>query len=120
MALRIVIVDDSLDFLDAARDALQKEGAIVEGSASTSAEALHLAEALQPDVILVDVHLGDESGLELAQRLAEAHDTPIVLISAYLASELADLIVASAAIGFVSKSELSATTVSNLLRSASS
>jgi len=115
VALRIVIVDDNWHFLNAARNVLQQEGVEVVGFATTSEEALQLAEELRPDVILVDVDLGEESGFELAQRLAMADAASVVLISAYPEAELSDLIAASPAVGFVSKSELSARAVVNLL-----
>ena len=112
--MRILIVDDSRRFLDAACGALERDGVTVVGAASTSAEALRLAEELRPDGILVDVDLGEESGLDLAQELAPSDAAPVVLISVYAESELADLIAASPAVGFVSKSELSASAVSRL------
>jgi two-component system nitrate/nitrite response regulator NarL len=113
--LRILIVDDSRHFLNAARGALEQDGITVVGVASTSAEALQLARQLRPDGILVDIDLGDESGLDLAREFASAEAAPVVLISAYPESELADLIAASPAVGFVSKSQLSASAVSSLL-----
>lgn len=113
--LRILIVDDSRHFLDAARGALEQNGVTVVGVASTSADALRLARELDPDAILVDVDLGDESGLDLARQFASADAPPVLLISAYPESELADLIATSSAIGFVSKSELSAGLVSSLI-----
>lgn len=113
--LRILIVDDSRHFLDAARGALEQDGVTVVGVASTSAEALQLARELRPDGILVDIDLGDESGLDLAREFASSGGPPVVLISAYPESELADLIAASPAVGFVSKSELSASAVSSLI-----
>ena len=115
VAMRIVIVDDSSHFLRAARNALRQEGADVVGSASTIQEALQLAEELRPDVILVDVDLGEESGFDLAERLTAAGAANVVLISAYPEAELADLIAASPALGFVAKSELSARAVSDVL-----
>jgi DNA-binding NarL/FixJ family response regulator len=115
VALRVVIVDDSSHFLTAARNVLRQEGADVVGTASTIQEALQLAEELRPDVILVDVDLGEESGFDLAERLSAADAASVVLISAYPESELADLIAASPALGFVAKSELSARAVSDLL-----
>lgn len=114
-ALRMVIVDDSSHFLDAACNVLERDGVNVVGVAGTSAEAFKVVEELRPDVILVDVDLGEESGFDLARRLAASADARVVLISAYPESELADLIAVSAADGFVSKSELSAGAVSNLL-----
>jgi DNA-binding NarL/FixJ family response regulator len=115
IALRLVIVDDNVHFLEAARTVLQDDGIDVVGVARTSAEALRNAAALQPDVILVDVDLGEESGLDLAQELAASGHARIVLISAYPESELADLIATSPALGFVPKSQLSARAVVRLL-----
>jgi two-component system, NarL family, nitrate/nitrite response regulator NarL len=117
MTLRYLIVDDNRHFLEAARDLLERNGVTVCGVATTSREALVLAAELRPDVILVDIDLGAESGFDVAQRLAEASDSPVVLISAYPEAEFVDLIAASPAAGFVSKSELSARAVSDLLGS---
>jgi len=68
-ALGILIVDDNLLFLEAARDRLEQGGLRVVGVAATSAEALRRAEELRPEVVLVDVMLGTESGFELARLL---------------------------------------------------
>jgi CheY-like chemotaxis protein len=83
------------------------------GAASTSADALPKAEVLRADVVLVDVSLGDESGIELARRLVAdpAHEARVILISARSEAEVADVIALSAAAGFLSKSELSADTI---------
>ena len=113
--LRILIVDDSRHFLDAARSTLEQDGLTVVGVAATSTEARRLALELRPDGILVDIDLGDESGLDLARELASQDAPPVVLISAYPESELADLIAASPAVGFVSKSDLSGRVVSSLI-----
>jgi DNA-binding NarL/FixJ family response regulator len=116
MAQRYLLVDDNRGFLEAARDLLERQGVDVVGVASTSAETLRLVAQLRPDVVLVDIDLGDESGIDLASRLAMGTgDTRIVLISAYPEAEFADLVAASGAVGFVSKAELSAQAVSNLL-----
>jgi two-component system, NarL family, nitrate/nitrite response regulator NarL len=119
MALRHLIVDDNETFLVAARDLLESEGGIVVGQATTSAEALRLAAELDPDVILVDIDLGEESGFELAQRLATEVPAPVVLISTYPEAEFTDLIAPSPAAGFISKSELSAAAVLEVLGSGS-
>jgi CheY-like chemotaxis protein len=113
--LRILIVDDSRHFLDAARGVLEQDGITVVGVASTSAEALQLAGNLRPDGILVDIDLGEESGLDLARELASSRAAPVVLISAYPESDLSDLIAGSPAVGFLSKADLSAGAVTSLL-----
>jgi DNA-binding NarL/FixJ family response regulator len=109
--LSCLIVDDNAQFLEAATDLLRREGITVVGVASTIAEALQKAGELQPDVYLVDIDLGDESGFDLAERLAAAPSSKpsrVILISTYSEMDFADLITASPAIGFLSKSELSA------------
>ena len=74
--LRCLIVDDNASFLDAATNLLEREGLDVVGVASTSDEALRQAEELRPDVVLVDIMLGTESGFDLARRLADAVPGP--------------------------------------------
>jgi len=105
--IRCLIVDDNQPFLDAARLLLKREGVAVVGVATTSAEALRLEEELQPDVVLVDIRLGDESGFELARRLSGT----VILISTHAQSEYAEEIIASQAAGFIPKAQLSASAV---------
>jgi DNA-binding NarL/FixJ family response regulator len=117
MAVRCLIVDDNRAFLEAARTLLEREGLTIAGVASTSADALRQAETLRPDVVLVDVSLGDESGFELARRLVADHvrAAPVILISTRSKDDLADAIAQSPAAGFLAKSELSADAIRGLL-----
>jgi DNA-binding NarL/FixJ family response regulator len=115
--LRCLIVDDNRRFLDAARGLLEREGVAVVGVASTSAEALHQVQELQPDVTLVDIDLGGESGFELVRQLAGRAPRRMILISTHAEQDYADLIAMSPAIGFVPKSALSAAAIRALLDS---
>ena len=116
MALRLLIVDDNDHFLAAAQSLLEREGLDVVALASTSAEAVRSARELRPDVTLVDIDLGDESGFDLVRELTESADSArVVLISAYPETDLQDLIDASPAVGFLSKSRLSARAIHDLL-----
>lgn len=110
MTLRSLLVDDNSRFLSAARELLEREGLEVVGVASTAAEATRLVGDLDPDVCLVDIDLGNESGFELARQLAaEDNRSPhVILISAYPERDFTDMIADSPAIGFLSKPELSA------------
>jgi DNA-binding NarL/FixJ family response regulator len=109
VALRCLIVDDNPDFLAAARRLLTRDRIEVVGVALQAAEALRLADALQPDVVLVDVYLGADDGFELAHRFAERTGAgpAVLMISTYGEKDLVDLLAASPAVGFVPKSELS-------------
>jgi CheY-like chemotaxis protein len=114
--LRAVVVEDSAEFLRAARSLLEREGIIVAASASTGAEALRRVAEHHPDIVLVDVRLGDESGFDVAERLGR--HTPVILISAHPEQDFADLIDASPAIGFLPKSRLSGRAIVELLATA--
>ena len=108
--IRVVIVDDNPDFLDSARRLLEHQGVCVVGVASTNADALRSVQELRPDVTLVDVHIGDESGFDLAEDLHEidgAATAPVILISTHAEPDLTDMIETSPAIGFLAKSALS-------------
>ena len=112
-----LIVDDSPPFFEAARQLLADDGVTVVGFAATSDQAVRETLALAPDVALVDVDLGTESGFDVAQRLAGLPEggPPVVLISAESGSELAELVDASGALGFVSKTDLSGDAIRKLL-----
>ena len=119
MPLCCLIVDDSSSFLAAARELLEREGISVVGVASNSSEALRLVRALEPDVTLIDIELGEESGLDLADRLAELNhhvQTISILISIHSRSDFAELIDASPAAGFLSKSDLAAQAIHSIVR----
>ncbi len=118
MGLRCLIVDDSPDFLQAARALLEQEGMTVIGIVSTSEAAIQLAIGQCPDVTLVDIDLGGSSGLDLTRRLANecgASAGCVILISAHAEEEFADLIEASSAAGFLPKSALSADAIVQLM-----
>ena len=116
VSIRTLIVDDNANFLEAARDLLEREGIAVVGVASTSDEAVRRTAELQPDITLVDVYLGQESGVDLARVLSDPGDpeTRVILISTYAESDFPDL---PASIGFVSKAELSASAIHRVLGS---
>jgi CheY-like chemotaxis protein len=118
VGLDVVVVDDSRSFADIARVLLERQGRRVLGVAGSSAEAVELVAELRPDVVLVDLMLGDESGLDLAQALAgdNSCEVPvIIIISAYPPVDVAELIAASPAAGFLPKSELSSDAIHQIV-----
>jgi DNA-binding NarL/FixJ family response regulator len=117
MTLRCVIVDDSAVFGTTARRLLEHQGMTVLGVAGNGADAMRLTVDLRPDVLLVDIDLGDESGLDLVARLAAATDPAprMILISTHAEEVYADLVAESRAVGFLPKAGLSAVAVRRLL-----
>jgi DNA-binding NarL/FixJ family response regulator len=118
MILRCVIVDDSPDVLRAASELLEREGIAVVGVARTIADATRLVEELEPDVTLVDIDLGPESGFDLARRLAQTRDgagSRSILVSTHDEADFASLIEGSPALGFLPKPDLSAKAIRGLL-----
>jgi DNA-binding NarL/FixJ family response regulator len=123
MAIRCLIVDDNSSFREEMRGLLDEQGLEVVGSAASGDDALAQVAELQPDVALIDIDLGGESGLALARRLqgTAGHLVPkVILISTHDENRFADLIERSSAVGFLSKTDLSAATIRRILDSATS
>ncbi|WP_137292516.1 response regulator [Nocardioides dongxiaopingii] len=82
--IRVLVVDD--DFMVArihTRFVEQTDGFEVVGTAHTGADALRLVEELAPDLLLLDVHLPDQSGLDVLSRLrAAGHRVAVVMVTA--------------------------------------
>ena len=76
------------------------------------------AAELRPDVILVDINLGGQSGFDVVRRLTHEADlapSAVILISTHAEEDYADLIAASRAVVFLPKTRLSACAVGDLL-----
>jgi len=82
--IRVLVVDD--DFMVARIHTAfveRTDGFEVVGTARTGAEALELAATLTPDLVLLDVHLPDLSGLDVLERLRSAgREVAVVMVTA--------------------------------------
>jgi len=118
VALSVVIVDDSESFLASARALLTREGMDVVGVATSPPEAIACVGRLSPDVVVVDLHLGSASGLDLVARLAaEVPDPPAaVLVSSIASDDLAALAVGAAVSGVLTKTDLTAAALESIVR----
>jgi len=117
MPLQCIIVDDYQPFITVARTKLERQGMAVVGVASNGAEALRQARELSPDVALVDISLGTESGFDVAREIGP-YVGCVILISSddhYEDDDYAELIAGSPAVGFLSKATLSADVISRLV-----
>jgi DNA-binding NarL/FixJ family response regulator len=119
MDMRCLIVDDNASFLVAMRYLLERDGAEVLGMASNGAEALERAERLRPDIVLMDVRLGNESGFDVAhcieERFTSDWQPAIILVSTHAEDELFGRIVANPSLGFLEKTAVSVDKIKELL-----
>lgn len=82
--VRAVVVDDHPLFRSGARDLMERSGAFhVVAEAGSGREGLELTLSLQPDLLLLDVRLGDMDGHEALRRLrAAGSDVRVAIITA--------------------------------------
>ena len=114
--MKVLIVDDHPSFRASARRMLEAEGFEVVAEAGTGADALLAAEAWKPELVLLDVHLPDIQGFDVAARLQMNGSAPaVVLTSSHEASDFGALIETSGARGFIPKSELSGEALRRIL-----
>lgn len=116
MARTIVIVDDHDDFRAIATQLLDAAGYEVVGACPDGRSAIAAIAALRPNVVLLDVQLPDIDGFAVIEQLvAGAIEPTIVLTSTREAADYADRIGRSDAVGFITKAELSARSLAELL-----
>jgi len=78
---RILVVDDDPEILSLLKWGLSYEGYAVE-TASNGAEALSKAREKEPDLVVLDVMMPEMDGVEVARRLRQAGDVPILMLTA--------------------------------------
>jgi DNA-binding NarL/FixJ family response regulator len=99
-----------------ARTLLQLEGFEVVGEAADALSALDAVGRLRPDVVVLDIKLPDLDGFEVARRLAQAGDPPVImLVSSRDSSAYRRRLADSPARGFIPKSDLSGAVVAALV-----
>jgi DNA-binding NarL/FixJ family response regulator len=70
--IRILVADDHRQFRAGIRAMLRREAELeLVGEAATGAEAIDAAETLQPDVVLMDLHMPDVNGIEATRHILE-------------------------------------------------
>lgn len=116
MGRTVLIVDDHAGFRASARRLLEAHGYEVAGEAADGADGIRAARSLRPQVVLLDVHLPDMCGLDVAARLFEDEAAPaVVLTSTRDAADFADLISHTRCRGFIPKEGLSGASLAALL-----
>ena len=107
--VRVLIVDDQAPFLAALRAVVARlsEFTLV-GEATSGEQAVELAAATQPDLVLMDINMGGIDGLEATSRIVRARpDTLVVLVSTYTLEQLPPHARSCGAGAYLNKDELS-------------
>jgi DNA-binding NarL/FixJ family response regulator len=115
MTVRVVVVDDQIPFLRAARSVLgAMEGFELVGEARSGEDAIVLADELRPDLVLMDVVMSGIGGVAAARAIADAHPgTRTILVSSYREDDLVLRSVAADA-PYLHKSDLGETALRRL------
>lgn len=115
-ARRVLLVDDHPGFVEAARALLTHEGLDIVGVATTAAEAILLSDRVRPEVLLLDIHLPDRSGIDVAHVLSERDEPPqMILISSDADAALHPDVLTAPVRGFVPKRDLTCAAIEALL-----
>ena len=112
----VLIVDDHAAFRASARALLEAEGFEVVGEAADGAGAVEAVAVLRPEIVLLDIQLPDLDGLAVAEQLAGAEDSPVVvLISSRDAAAYGPRLHQTPARGFIPKAGLSGEALAALI-----
>ena len=106
MTITVILVEDHQMVREALREVLIKESDItVVAEAGDAQEALKQVEALQPDVVVLDIRLPDLNGIEVTARLRDADNrAKVVALSAFSDKRFVTAMLRAGASAYVSKS----------------
>ena len=114
--LRILIVDDLPEFRAAAQELLEGRGHVVVAAVANGTDALEAAARLAPELVLVDMRLAGESGIDVARALTTQHPgISVVLMSILDPGSTVNLAETCGARGFVVKDLLASTDLRSFL-----
>ena len=106
--VRVLTVDDHRPFLEVAHEMIHgmPEFEAV-GEATSGADAMVAADTVDPDLVLIDVHMPEMNGIEASRRLTACHpEIVVVLISTADPSELPATVRTCGAAGVLRKQDL--------------
>ena len=104
-SIRVLIVDDHAIVREGQRALIDTEpGMAVVGEANDGFEAVKLAESLQPDVILLDLHMPRKDGIEAIEEIkAENPEACILVLTSFTEDEKVYAAIKAGAMGYLLK-----------------
>ncbi len=104
MGLKVLVVDDSPVTRTMIADFLQMTGHQVVGEADNLADVLKLLEVHKPDLITLDLSMGQEDGFTVLKGIrAVDKQVKVLIVSANTQQEIYDMLIAEGATGFLMK-----------------
>lgn len=98
----LIAEDEALIRLDLT-EMLTEEGYEVVGEAADGETAVRLAEELRPDLVILDIKMPVLDGLAAAERIAEQHIAPVVILTAFSQRDLVERARAVGAMAYLVK-----------------
>jgi len=103
VSLRIVIADDEAVIRMGLRAMLEERGYRVVGEAGDGRRLLEVVERLRPDLVFLDIKMPGLDGLAAAERLAETHRLPVIVLTAYGERDLVERARQAGVMGYLMK-----------------
>lgn len=82
-SLRILIAEDEQVLLDDLREMVESFGHEVVATVATGKLLVERCRDLNPDLVITDIKMPNMDGLTAAQRIAQNHPVPVVIVSAH-------------------------------------
>ena len=101
--MRVLIAEDETIIRLDLRQLLERAGHDVVGEARDGAEAVALAASLEPELILMDVKMPRQGGIEAARDITARRPVPIVMLTAYSQDDLVRRASEAGAYGYLVK-----------------
>ena len=102
--VRLLLVDDHRTLRDGLRLSMEEAGFVVAGEAGDGEEAIRLAEALRPDVVLMDVSMPVLDGVEATRLIHQrVPETRVVMLTMHGESDVMSRAIAAGAVGYLLK-----------------
>lgn len=103
--IRVMVVDDYQLVRDGLRSVIERQPDLaVVGEAGTADEAVRVADKCAPDIIVMDVRLGTDSGIEATREIRSRHSrTRVLMLTSFADDEALYASVMAGASGFVLK-----------------